>query len=177
MKSRLALVAALALVSCGPATDRTEMKLDTGAKIAFTHPASWNATVKGPSLGPTLELGPGKLDFKVLITAIPRKNGRFGTQAELEEGVREKGRALLSTSLQTDLLLLPVAGPEAKGFLYHLTDKKTEAGPGDYRELHQGALVIGPYLLSATILTHTTDLDTVDEAMKVLASATYYEPN
>jgi hypothetical protein len=156
-----------------PAT--TVLPLSTGARIVFVHPSSWHATVSGPSIGPTVTFDSKAHDFKVLVTAIPRANGKPRSEAEFEQMVREKGESLLPTSTQKEVTLVRVDGRAAKGFLYHFTDKEPEKGPGDYRELNQGAAVLGPYLLSFTILTHTGDKATVADAIKVLADASYQE--
>lgn len=47
----------------------------------------------------------------------------------------------------------------------------SEKGPGDYREANQGAILLGQYLISATILTHPGDSATVEEAKRLLTTA------
>jgi hypothetical protein len=174
---RTALLGAAVLATVAtlqPAT--TVMPLSTGARIVFVHPASWSASVDGPTVGPTATFETkGAHDFKVLVTAIHRANGKPESQAELEQMVREQGEKTLATATQKSVTLVRVDGREAKGFLYHFTDRSPEKGPGDYRELNQGAVLLGPYLLSVTILTHSGDQATVSDAIKVLAGATYQE--
>jgi len=112
-------------------------------------------------------------DFSVLVTAIPWRNGRPFSDEELKESVRQKGVDLLSTAIQTEVALVRVAGEQAKGYLYHLTDRNPERGPGDYREVHQGAVIVGPYLLSVTILARPGDSATVTSALQALSTVTY----
>ena len=156
------------------ASTTTDVPVGKGQRLVFTHPSTWQPKVSGPAVGPTLEFRPtGSGDFSVLITAIPRLNGFPRSDKELEGDVRQHGQSLLSTSLQNEVKIIRIAGKEASGYLYHLTDKNPERGPGDYREVNQGSVVVGPYLLSVTILTHSDDSATVAEALNVLSSATY----
>lgn len=150
----------------------TEVPVE-GGKLVLTHPADWKATIGGPAYGPTLKLGPkGPGDFQVIVTAIVSKK-ELPDDEKLERLVREKGEELLPTATQTSLEIAPVKGSQARGYLYHLTDQNAEKGPGDYRELSQGAIVVPPLLLSVTILTHSGDGETVKSAMSALASARY----
>ena len=174
---RTAFFSAVFLATVGamqPTT--TTVPLENGARIVLVHPSSWSASVDGPSIGPTATFeGKGKADFQVRITAIPRANGKPSDQGELEQMVRAQGEKLLSSAKQTEVTLVRVDGREAKGFLYHFTDRNPEKGPGDYREMNQGGVVLGPYLLSFTALTHSGDQATVTDAIKVLTDATYQE--
>lgn len=154
-----------------------EVPVGSGGRLVFVHPSAWETSLSGPRLGPTLEMSPGATgDFSVLVTAIPWRNGRPMTDEELKERVLRQGTDLLPTALQTELTLVDVGGEQAKGYLYHLTDRNPEQGPGDYRELHQGAVLVGPYLLSVTVLTHPGDSAAIAGALTVLGSATYEAP-
>jgi len=175
LRSALLGAAVLATVaSLQPAT--TAIPLADGGRLVFVHPSSWTGKVGGPSVGPTLKLQPqdGAPNFRVMITAIPmQKDGRLSNLDELEQAVRQRGKGMLSTATQKEVTLARVDGGQAKGFVYHFTDRNAEQGPGDYRELNQGALTLGPYLLSFTILTHPGDDATVKDALRMLAGASY----
>lgn len=160
-----------------PAEESATTELSVGSaqeRIVFQHPATWKAKVSGPTFGPTLEFSPkGEGDFRVLITAIPRGNGKAMSDQELAGLVREHGEKLLPTAVQKELEIRSVKGDEASGYLYHLTDREPETGPGDYREVHQGSVVVGSFLLSVTVLTHTSEPTVVDSAFRALGSARY----
>jgi hypothetical protein len=129
-------------------------------------------TVSGPAIGPTVRFAPaGSGDFSVLITAIVSRTPL--DDAAIERLVRERGEAMLPTAIQTRLTLQPITGAEARGYVFHLTEKGPEKGPGDYKELHQGSVVVGPVLLSVTVLTHAGDQSTVAAALKTIAGARY----
>jgi len=175
MTRHVALIALLVASAAASAdVGSTEVPVARGAHLVFVHPPGWQAKISGPAEAPTLHLGPGGVgEFSILVTAIPRLNGRPSSDKELAESVRRKGVALLSTAVQSEVTLTRVEGKEASGYLYHLTDRDPERGPSDFRELHQGAVVVGPYLLSVTILTHPGDSAAVADASKALASVTY----
>lgn len=154
----------------------SSLPLADGGRLVFVHPSSWTSKVSDTSEGPTLKLRPhdGTADFRVLITPLPlAKNSKLHDMDELERSVRERGEDMLSTATQKEVTLTRVDGSQARGFFFHLTDRKPEQGPGDYRELNHGALTLGPYLLSVTILTHPGDDATVKDALHMLAGASY----
>jgi hypothetical protein len=168
------ILLALVPVSAFAASKVTEIPLEGGHKLVFTHPSAWTGEIKGPAIGPTLKLGPSDSgDFSVLITAIPRMNGFPKDDQELEKVTLQQGQSQLPGAVQTELRLTRIEGQEAKGSFYHLTDKNPERGPGDWREAHQGAVVLGGYVLSFTILTHTDDTTTVPAALEVLRTVHY----
>ena len=156
-------------------TKQTEVALDDGAQLLFVHPAAWQADISGPRANPTLRLSPAGGDgFRVLITAIP--NLKPLSSEELKESIRQKGADLLPTSTQTAVELVRVAGAEATGYLFHLTDRQPEKGPGDYKELREGGVVVGPYVLSVTVLSHPGDSEPVSSALEMLKNVTYKGP-
>lgn len=177
MKYALILGSGLAMASVGvsdTASPLVRVPVEDRGTLCFQRPPSWNHTVKGPSIGPTIEFNAREgADFSVLITAIPNLNDRYQDEKELERAVRTEGESMLPTALQQEIELIRVAGPDHFGFLYHLTDQKPESGPGDYRELHRGTLRMPTVILSVTILTHTGDARTVDAAIGLLEGVTF----
>lgn len=179
MFSLVVLLTACATGSDGPArtlpsvgTQSTEVPVQGGTLI-LEHPTEWKGDVSGVAVARTLTLQPRTAGgFEVLITAFAG-----GTQlpddAALARRVRQQGEDLLPTAIQETVDLIPVKGPDTGGYLYHFTDRKPETGPGDFRELHQGLVVVGPLLLVVTILTHTGDSATVKAAVDSIAGARY----
>jgi hypothetical protein len=144
-----------------------------GGSLSLDRPSDWKASVSGPAFGPPLRLTPAKGDaFVIQITAMVSRKELPNDEA-LSQRVRQQGESHLPTALQTKVDLLPVKGAEAQGYVYHLTDKTPENGPGTFRELRQGAIVVPPLLLSVTILTHTGDTATVKSALAALTGARY----
>lgn len=169
----VAFAAALALPSAAaPAT--TLLPAGPGHELVFVHPESWQAQPSGGAHGSAVSFVPAdRGDFRVVVQAMALVEGQPATDADLEAGVRRSGEALLPTAQQSALEITRVAGEQASGFLYHLTDRQAERGPGDYRELRGGALRVGPYFLSVEILTHSDDPQTVADALATLGRVVY----
>jgi hypothetical protein len=144
-----------------------------GGKLIVDHPADWKASISGPAIGPTLRLAPKGADgFTILITAIVPRSA-LPTDAALADMLRAEGAAHLATATQTKIDLQPVKGAQARGYVYHLTDRSPEKGPGDFKELRRGTVVVGPLLVTVTVLTHTADQATVDAALAAVTNARY----
>ncbi len=147
--------------------------LPDGSTLDLAIPSTWQSDheVAGPGL--TLRLSSADSGrFVVLMTVLPVKAGSPASTPEgLRASVVEQGNRSLPTSLQDRLELSEVRGEQGVGYLYHLTDRNEEKGPGDYREATQGAMLLGRHLVTITILTHTGDSATVEQARQVVASA------
>lgn len=168
------LAVALALPAAPALAERLVTALPDGGKFELTLPATWQSThqTAGPSV--TVKLSSAAPDkFLVLLTVLPVKAGSpASTPDGLRAALTEQGNRQLPSSLQDRLEITEIKGPQAVGYLYHMTDRNPEKGPGDYREASQGAILFGQHLITVTILTHPGDSATVDEAKRVLAAAT-----
>lgn len=110
-------------------------------------------------------------DFLMLMTIFPvQPDSPVATPEGLRSAVLEVGEQKLPGAVQDSIELMEVRGNEAVGYLYHLTDRNPEQGPGDYREAHQGLMLLSPYVASVTVLTHSEDLGTVERAFGLLKS-------
>lgn len=171
-----AFVVLLGVLAVLPAVSKAEdlvAPLPGGGQLELALPATWQSTQQttGPTV--TVRLSPKSSgDFLALVTIIPVQPG---TPVPTPEGLRalvlEHGNSELSTALQDRIELAEIKGPQAIGFLFHLTDRNPEKGPGDYREVNAGMMLVGHHLMSVTILTHAGDSKTVEEAERWLAAA------
>jgi len=144
-----------------------------GGSLTFEHPANWKGTVSSQGDASRLKWAPADPGgVEVHITAITPKTG-LPDDADLLKEIREEGEHLLPGAVQKTLDLRPVKGTEARGYVFHLTDKNPEKGPGDFKELHQGAVVVAPVVLAA-VLTHSGDTATVDAALAALAGVRFH---
>jgi hypothetical protein len=164
---------ALAILAASATAEQLVTSLPDGSKLELTLPSSWQSThqTAGPSVTVRLSsAAPGQ--FVVLLTVLPVE---AGSPASTPEGLRaiitDQGNRALPSTLQDHLEIAEIRGPQAIGYLYHMTDRKPEKGPGDYREANQGAILLGQHLITITILTHPGDLETVDEAKRLLETA------
>ncbi len=171
--ARAVFSVALALMAASAAAEPLVTSLPDGGKLELTVPASWQSTHQtvGPSV--TVRLSsptPGK--FVVLLTVLPVKAGSPASTLEgLRAVITDQGNQALPSALQDHLEIVEVKGTQTIGYLYHMTDRKPEKGPGDYREADQGAILLGQHLITVTILTHPGDAATVEEAKRLLATA------
>jgi hypothetical protein len=171
------LSAALALAAPAMA-ERLVISLPDGSNLELTLPATWKSTHQtvGPSVTVRLSSA-ASVDFRVLLTTLPVKVGSpAATPDGLRAAITERGNQALPTALQERLELTEIKGQQAIGYLFHLTDRNPEKGPGDYREVHQGSILLGQHLITFTILTHPGDSATVDDAKRLLAAAKISSP-
>jgi len=146
--------------------------LPDGGKLELAVPGAWKAAHETAGPGVTVKLSPSdKGDFSVLLTVLPVQPGSPASTPEgLREAMVQRGNQQLPSAVQKTLELTEIKGPQAIGYLYHLTDRNPEKGPGDYREANQGALLVAKHMIIVTILTHTGDSETVDKAKEMLKS-------
>ncbi len=166
-------VAVLVAHSGASAQSVQSIEISSAGELVLRLPPGWTSSVGGATAtAPTITARPGDgRDAVLLITAIPRRADESLSEQELRRLVEARGEAALAAALQDRLDLVKVQGAGAVGYLYHSTDRNPESGPGDYREASQGAVLVGELVLSVTILTHTGDLKSVDEALAVLSGA------
>ena len=165
---------ALSVLLAAPALAGTvAVPLHGGSALRIELPEGWQESHETAGPLSTLRLTPaGEGDFVVLLTAMPVQPGSV---VSTDEGVRavvtEEGTRWLATAVQERLEVVELRGDHGTAFLYRLTDRNPEKGPGDFREVRQGAMLVGTHLLSVTILTHTGDDAIADQAQRVLLGA------
>ena len=156
----------------GAEQERYSVTMPDGPAVSFVQPKGWHITTEeaGPSV--TVELSPASGDdFLMLVTIFPFQPNSPGSSPDgLRTAVFEAGNQKLAGALQDSIELTEVRGSVAMGYLYHLTDRNPERGPGDYREATQGMMLLAPYVASVTVLTHSEDDGTVERAIELLKS-------
>jgi hypothetical protein len=172
MRRGALLMAVIAVCASGAAESgatRVDLVVPGVGAVALAYPADWQCQVTGPGESPTLTCAHDKPNgFRVLVTAMA---GKTMTDSQLKTSVQGAGEALLPGAMQKELTLRRVAGAEATGYVYALTDKSPEKGPRDFREMTQGIILLRQVALSATILTQTGGSRTVDAALAMLSAA------
>lgn len=169
----LTFIGILAIVVDPAAAGQLVTSLPDGSKLELTLPASWKSTQQTAGPAVTIRLSPASSeDFVVLLTVMPVKAGAPASTAEgVRKMIAEEADRARSSALQEHIEIIEIKGPQAIGYIFHITDRNPEKGPGDYREANQGAILLGQHLISATILTHTGDSATVEEAKRLLTTA------
>ena len=150
------------------------VELSDGARLELTLPDHWKAKPEVSGGATTLELTPtDRRDFVVLLTTFVLPPGSpLSTEENFKKTIEQRGNLELAGALQSSLELTEIKGEHSLIYLYHLTDRNPERGPGDYREAHQGGVLLGTHFASVTILTHPGDDAIVNQAIEVLESAT-----
>ena len=144
--------------------------LPDGRRVELTLAEGWKATADTLGPGRTIELSQSHgTDATVLITVFPETpDNPIKDLTALRTLVAQQGTALLPTAVQKSLELIEVKIVDGGGFLFHLTDRNPEKGPGDFREARSGAMLIGGRFMTVTILSHTADSEFVAQALKTL---------
>jgi hypothetical protein len=132
-------------------------------------PPSWRSDVdRSPAgLPPTITFHPASgRDFEILITPLPLRNRDLRNPDVLRRRVEDEGRGHLPTAMEDRVVLGEIRGPAAFGYSYSLTDKAPK--PGEYEFMTRASVVVGNLVLSATILSHTKDPQSVRDALSML---------
>lgn len=151
--------------------------------LRLTPPAEWKeAAVETPAgAPPTIAFRRdgdvrGALMVSVLWNAVDVP--RFVSAEELREICLRARTPLQGGTVEKDLPLQPLEGPQAKGFYFEATDKNyvAPAGkprPDDYPTLVHGELLVGPAIASFTILTDLKGNVAEVEALAAIRAATF----
>lgn len=149
-----------------------ELTLDSDqGTLLFEVPAGWTPEADKEGSSTVSFVSSRDQEFVVLVSVIAATGGHSIATDEIRGLAQGMGEAQLATALQTRIELREIKGEQARGFLFHLTDRKPEKGPGDFREVNSGPVIIGPCLASVTILRHSGDEATLEAAVAMIASA------
>jgi hypothetical protein len=118
-----------------------------------------------------------KGDFLIRMTVFPLRDKTMATPEGLKASIGKRGETMLSGAVQDKIVIIEVKTEKGVGYLFHLTDRNEEKGPGDYREATQGAVALGTRLAVVTILTHTGDDATVTQALAALKTMRLSAPS
>jgi hypothetical protein len=175
-RKRLHTAASLVALACAfsaGAAETFKVPLHGTVFAAIDVPESWSVEERTSDGTTTIRMTPKEGDaFVVLLTIVPLPDDTpVSTPQGLKKVLTERGTAELAGALQEKLELFEVKAAGGVGYLYHLTDRNPEPGPGHYREARQGAFLLKSYFAAATLLTHPGDEASVKEgiaAMKTL---------
>jgi len=165
--------------SAANAAEPVHVTVPDGPTVDIALPDKWTMTSNPVGPAVTLSLSqPGGPDFNVLLTILPpSRTHALNTAESVHDFVVEQGNRALSSATQTKLEMTEVRGAGGTAYLYHVTDRNPEKGPGDYREADQGAMLLGKNIVSITILTHPGADDIVELAKRAIASMKISSPS
>lgn len=152
--------------------------LPGGARLVMDLAEGWTYSTFVSNESATVRASPAPAaEALLLLTAIPLQAGRSLPTAEtLREAVAVQGNSKLSSALQEELVIRELNGEASTTFLYHLTDRRVGDRSGEFREAHQGLILVGRLLCAVTIFAHTGDDHLVGEAEAMLLSARVLPP-
>ncbi len=148
--------------------------------LIMTVPGNWKDSVSRPpgDLPPTIGFEPAAgEDFQIVVTPIWGPPGMTAERFTVEDArslAEKQGRKILEESVETDLSLKEIKGPQATGYVFALTDKSLvdrAAGDGQYRCVTQGVVLIGDLLMTVTALSQEHGTEAVRAALEMIRTA------
>jgi hypothetical protein len=142
-------------------------------------PLAWIDEVRQPQgeVPPTIVLRPKEGNgFEVLVTPIWRQRPDVppATKEAVRQSVQRAADYRKSQAVESSLPLIEFAGASGPGFYFSATDKTP--GPGEYRYLTQGMLLVSELAVLFTILTNDGQEQVKQQALDMLKSAIHAQP-
>lgn len=171
----LLIVLAAQMAVTSAAEFRSEsFEIPQHGKVSLVLPDDWVSAISQPSAQrpPTISLQPkAGPPFDMMITVIWRKGDDSTVyESALREQTQSAATEAQQQAVETQLSIKELSGTEGRGYYFTATDRAPK--PGEYKHLAQGMLKLRDVALAFTILTNDGQEEVVDEALKVLASAT-----
>lgn len=141
--------------------------------VVLTVPPTWNEQVRRPmaDLPPTIALSPKSgPNFQVLITPLWPANASIpkpSAQAVLSH-VRSAAQHAMLQSVETDIPVLELVGPQVWGNYFSATDRAPK--PDEFRNMTQGMLALGDLRVTFTVLSNGDPASVVGPALQMLRS-------
>ena len=103
--------------------------------------------------------------MQLLLTPIPLESG-FMADAEVREMVERGSAGVRSQAVETAFPLTLLKGDQARGYYFRATDRAP--GPGEYKYLYQGAVMVGASVVTFTVLYNDTGKREAQAALEVV---------
>lgn len=141
-------------------------------------PNAWAAGTAAPApMGLSSILFGSEADprFQVSLTPFPSIDARA-----VEETVKRAAEQIGPQSIEADPKLLQLSGAQGSGWYFSATDKqyadpKIVPGPGEYKFVTQGTLVVGKIAVVFTILTNEDGHAVSEAALAMVKKAAFHE--
>ena len=140
-------------------------------RLELSAPAAWKDDVSRPpgDGAPTIEFSPAEGNsFSIQITPLfsPTADPDFNRPERIRSLLETIGRKQLESSVETEITLKKIKGPEASGYYFTVTDRAPK--PDEWTYLTEGAVGIGDLLVSFTILTNSLDSGELAQALRIM---------
>ncbi len=149
-------------------------------------PAVWQETHRGLSGECSVEMvferpGPVRGSLQVTVAWSPQGDPAFSTPESVRRSCLSGRKALEGQTVEKELPLQPLGGPQAAGFYYEATDRsyRKPAGapePGQYPVITGGILGLGRQLLIFTIMSDAKADPAAKEALEAVRLASWQPP-
>jgi hypothetical protein len=139
-------------------------------------PDEWHGGIAAgaSSDAPTVQFGSETgARFQILLTPLPLQDAK-----DVESTVTNAAEQMGSQTVESKLDLVPFHGAQGPGWYFVATDRqyadpKVVPGPGEYKFLMQGSLVLKNAAVVFTILTNADSRDVEAPALAMLQKATF----
>jgi hypothetical protein len=180
MISRLLLLAALVGVSGATVAQPapTRFAIPGHGMLMLNVPADWRladkATPNPPSVAIRAQPATGD-SFDLQMTAVwlePAKRTEMTPEA-IKQRVQAMSKELLPQSVEKDAPLIELAGKQAQGYYFSLTDRESQNTGSDYKHIAEGAVTVGEVVLIFTFLHREPGTPAKEQALQLVREATY----
>lgn len=149
--------------------------------LEMTVPSRWlqvSKTIERPSAVTLAYNLPSTRDFYMKVTTAwePQEERSSREAGWLRRAVETSGRRILSGSSKSDLTLIEIHGPNAKGYYFQLPDNN-ELPIGRFTYVTEGAIDLGKITLVFTTFSTSKDLPAVADSLRVIESARFVQSN
>ncbi|MDP8235123.1 MAG: tetratricopeptide repeat protein [Candidatus Erginobacter occultus] len=156
-------------LSIDPAVERC-FQITPRALVSFTAPESWREEFEMKSGGPVFTYRPESGDeFMLMFSPFRMPEGKPDPRKMLEE----RGKAMLETSVEANLKMIPIKTPTAEGCVFTLTDRKlvgkTRRGES-YLYATQGIVASGQAFGLFTLLSDSRDESFLKEFRSIIGT-------
>jgi hypothetical protein len=176
--ARIGLAFFCLIASCQASAHGTAEKkypLPGRGTLVVMAPARWVDEVKqdDKALPPTISfsVAAGKPQ-QVIMTPIwpPRSDLPPFTRETVRQYVESALKSIREQAVEKDIPVVEFTGKTGAGYYFDATDK--DPGPGEFRYLRQGMLMVGSLALGFTVLSGDRQEPLVRDAMQMLQGAT-----
>jgi hypothetical protein len=161
------------------AEDHKAYVLGTNGTLYLALPQGWKDTVtqvRGTDgLHDAIIFTPAdtnQFNFMIVVFAVTPKHAGVG---ELKNSLLQNGERELTNFVETSLTLRDLAGGDATGAYFRVTDRRltaTKPAAGDFKYLTRGYAVIEPVVLTFDLVSNDADRDE-PAAVKVIKGARF----
>lgn len=146
--------------------------------LSLDLPSSWRAASKSLEQPPSVVLrigARGSDGFNLQVTALwldETKRAGFA-DAPLKARVQATAIGQLGKAEETQASLQEIRGSNVSGYYYSLTSKGPLRGPGDYKYLTQGTLLVGELVVVFTLLQRDAAPSEREQVLRSFAGASF----